>query len=58
MSPKAWRFTGEMEQIAAAFANSNLPDGFAVAALDVYARMVGFKGTANTTLAEVTDALR
>lgn len=58
VSPKAWRFAGEMEQIAAAFADSDLPDGFALAALDVYTRMAGFKGTTNTTLGEVVDALR
>jgi len=58
VSPKAWRFTGEMEQIAAAFADSDLPDGFALAALDVYTRMSGFKSATDTTLAEVTNALR
>ena len=57
VSPKAWRFTGEMEQIAAAFAADGLPTGFADAANEIYARMAGFKGTTGTTLAEVIAAL-
>jgi 3-hydroxyisobutyrate dehydrogenase-like beta-hydroxyacid dehydrogenase len=40
---KAWRFTGEMEQIAVGFAEAGLPDGFARAAAEVYRRLAGFK---------------
>ena len=58
VSPKAWRFTGEMEHIAAAFADSGLPDGFAQAALEVYNRLAHFKGATGTTLADVTETLR
>lgn len=57
VSPKAWRFIGEMDHIAAAFAEAGLPSGFADAANDIYARMAGFKGTSGTTLDEVIDAL-
>jgi Domain of unknown function (DUF1932) len=39
---KAWRFAGEMDQIAAGFAEAGLPDGFAAAA-EVYRRLAAFK---------------
>ncbi|MFT7474331.1 MAG: hypothetical protein ACI81L_001256 [Verrucomicrobiales bacterium] len=41
--PKAWRFVGEMEQIAATFADAGLPDGFHLAAADTYKRLAEFK---------------
>jgi 3-hydroxyisobutyrate dehydrogenase-like beta-hydroxyacid dehydrogenase len=34
--PKAWRFSGEMHEIADAFAAAGLPEGFARAAAEVY----------------------
>lgn len=36
---KAWRFEGEMHQIAAAFENSGLPDGFHLAAAEIFRRI-------------------
>ena len=33
---KAWRFVGEMDEIADAFAAAGMPDGFHRAAADVY----------------------
>jgi 3-hydroxyisobutyrate dehydrogenase-like beta-hydroxyacid dehydrogenase len=56
---KAWRWTGEMEEIAAAFAEAGLPDGFHLAARDVYERLASFKdaGTAPSTEA-ILVALR
>ena len=42
-SPKAWRFAGEMREIAATFAAADLPDGFHHAAADLYARMAALK---------------
>ena len=57
-APKAWRFAGELEEIAASFAADDLPDGFGTAAADVYAWMAGFKDTTNATLAEVVLAIR
>ena len=42
-SPKAWRFEGEMREIAATFAAANLPDGFHQAAAEIYARMAELK---------------
>lgn len=43
VTAKAWRFTGEMQEIAATFAEAGLPDGFHLAAHEVYQRMAGFK---------------
>jgi 3-hydroxyisobutyrate dehydrogenase-like beta-hydroxyacid dehydrogenase len=44
-SRKAWRFVGEMEEIAAAFGAAGLPDGFHAAAAEVYKRLAGWKDT-------------
>ncbi len=43
VTAKAWRFAGEMEEIAATFREAGLPDGFHLAAADIYRRMAGFK---------------
>lgn len=40
---KAWRFEGEMVEIATALAESGLPDGFHRAATDIYARLATLK---------------
>jgi len=40
---KAWRFTGEMEEIAATLSAVDLPDGFHRAAADIYKRLAVFK---------------
>lgn len=42
-SAKAWRFAGEMEEIAATFRGAGLPGGFHEAAAAVYERLAGFK---------------
>lgn len=44
---KAWRWTGEMDEIASAFAAAGLPDGFPRAAREVYARMARWKDDAS-----------
>ena len=44
-SLKAWRFEGEMREIAATFAQAGLPSGFHEAAAEVYARMADLKDT-------------
>ena len=54
---KAWRWIGEMEEIAASFEAAGLPAGFHLAAADLYRRLEGFKnGATAPTLAEVTAA--
>ena len=43
-APKAWRFAGEMEEIALTLEAAGLPDGFHRAAAETYARLAGFRG--------------
>ncbi len=43
---KAWRFVGEMEEIAATFAAAGLPGGFHEAAAVIYARLADYKDAA------------
>ena len=57
-APKAWRFAGELDEIAEAFASHELPDGFATAASEVYQRLAEFKDASDTTLRDVINALR
>jgi 3-hydroxyisobutyrate dehydrogenase-like beta-hydroxyacid dehydrogenase len=45
-APKAWRFVGEMEQIADSFAAAGLPDGFHRAAAALYRTLVDFRDAA------------
>src|SRR5919206_499499 len=40
---KAWRFVGEMHEIAATFRGAGLPGGFHDAAAEVYERLAMFK---------------
>lgn len=42
-SRKAWRWVAEMGEIASTFEAVGLPDGFHLAAADVFARLEGFK---------------
>jgi 3-hydroxyisobutyrate dehydrogenase-like beta-hydroxyacid dehydrogenase len=58
VTAKAWRFAGEMDEIAATFAGAGLPGGFHEAAADLYRRLAGFRGqAAPPALSEVLDAL-
>ena len=43
ISDRAWRWVGEMEEIAATFAQANMPRGFHEAAGDIYQRLSQFK---------------
>jgi len=43
-SRKAWRFVGEMQEVAQTFAAAGLPDGFHQGAAQTYQRMAGLKG--------------
>ena len=56
-SPKAWRFAGEMREIASTFDAAGLPDGFHVAAAEIYERMAHFKDEDPTRLEQVIEAL-
>jgi 3-hydroxyisobutyrate dehydrogenase-like beta-hydroxyacid dehydrogenase len=44
VTAKAWRFEGEMKEIAATFREVGLPDGFHQGAAEIYHRMASFKG--------------
>lgn len=48
VTSKAWRFAGEMQEIAATFELAGLPPGFFEAAFEVYSRMAGFKDAEDT----------
>jgi 3-hydroxyisobutyrate dehydrogenase-like beta-hydroxyacid dehydrogenase len=55
--PKAWRFEGEMRELAAAFGDRGLPPGFLDAAAATYARLAAFKDGSPPTLDQVVEAL-
>jgi hypothetical protein len=40
---KAWRFVGEMEEIALSHGHAGLPNGFHLAAADIYSRLADLK---------------
>ena len=55
---KAWRFVGEMEEIAAAFADAGLPAGFSLAAREIYQRLEQYKNAAESpSFDDVTSAI-
>ncbi|MGH7766678.1 MAG: DUF1932 domain-containing protein [Candidatus Binatia bacterium] len=58
--PKAWRYVGEMREIAATFEAAGLPSGFHVAAAEINERLTPFKDRTDPppTVAAVIDALR
>jgi len=59
VTAKAWRFAGEMEEIAATFEGAGLPGGFHAAAAEVYRRIAGFKDAQDVpSLADVLTALQ
>ncbi len=55
---KAWRWIGEMDEIAGSFAAAGLPGGFHIAAADIYSRLEDFKDAAKApTMGEILDAV-
>jgi 3-hydroxyisobutyrate dehydrogenase-like beta-hydroxyacid dehydrogenase len=59
MAAKAWRFSAEMEEIAATFAGAGLPAEFHRAAATIYARLAHFKAAPEmVALADLLAALR
>lgn len=55
---KAWRFTGEMDEIAATFAGAGVPAGFHEAAGEIYRRLAHFKASPEQpSLEEVLEVL-
>jgi 3-hydroxyisobutyrate dehydrogenase-like beta-hydroxyacid dehydrogenase len=59
-APKAWRFVGEMKEIAATFEAAGLPTGFHDAATEIYERLSSFKDRAEPppTVEDVVGTLR
>ena len=58
VTAKAWRFKGEMQEIADTFEGAGLPNGFFLGALDVYERITHFKGADEIPeLADVLESL-
>ncbi|MDE0274134.1 MAG: DUF1932 domain-containing protein [Gammaproteobacteria bacterium] len=57
VSPKAWRFAGEMLEIAATFEAAGLPGGFHGAAASVYERMADLKDRGQPQMADVIERL-
>ena len=56
-SAKAWRFEGEMQEIAATFENAGLPGGFHEAAAVVFERLAQFKDEPAADIVELLKAL-
>jgi len=54
---KAWRFVGEMHEVAASLAAHGLPAEFGTAAADVYQRLQGFKETGVPAFDDVLKAV-
>lgn len=58
VTAKAWRFVGEMNEIAATFEDAGVPGEFHAAAAEIYTRIAGFKGASETpALDDVLAAL-
>ena len=58
VTAKAWRFTGEMEEIAQTFADASLPEGFHKASAEIFRRLEHFKDAPNyPSVEEVLAAL-
>jgi 3-hydroxyisobutyrate dehydrogenase-like beta-hydroxyacid dehydrogenase len=55
VTAKAWRFAGEMEEIADTFRSAGMPGEFHVAAANVYRRLADFKAARSTP--ELEDVL-
>ncbi len=56
--PKAWRFEGEMLQIAATFAAAGLPAGFHEAAAEIYGALADLRDRDNVSVADVMERLQ
>lgn len=54
---KAWRFVGEMEEIAATFAAGGQPAGFHLAAAEVFRRLADFKDAPAPDISQLLAAL-
>jgi 3-hydroxyisobutyrate dehydrogenase-like beta-hydroxyacid dehydrogenase len=58
VTDRAWRWVGEMEEIASTFAHADMPRGFHDAARDIYRRLARFKDQPTPSSDVVLEALR
>jgi len=59
VTAKAWRFEGEMHEIASTFQDAGLPGGFHESAAEIYRRMAAAQGESEAlSLIEILDALQ
>jgi 3-hydroxyisobutyrate dehydrogenase-like beta-hydroxyacid dehydrogenase len=59
VTAKAWRFEGEMYEIASTFQEAGLPGGFHESAAEIYRRMAAARGELEAlSLMEIVDALQ
>jgi 3-hydroxyisobutyrate dehydrogenase-like beta-hydroxyacid dehydrogenase len=56
-APKAWRFAGEMREIAATFESAGLPPEFHQAAAEIFRRLQDFKGREEPSAKDVLATL-
>ena len=56
-SAKAWRFAGEMEEIASTFEEAGLPGGFHHAAAEIFRHMANVKPDGQDRLAQILAAI-
>jgi 3-hydroxyisobutyrate dehydrogenase-like beta-hydroxyacid dehydrogenase len=57
ITDRAWRWVGEMEEIATTFAEADMPRGFHEAASDIYRRLAKFEGEPTPTVEAVLEAI-
>lgn len=59
VTAKAWRFEGEMHEIASTFREAGLPGGFHESAAEIYRRIATVRGESEAlSLVEILDALQ
>ena len=56
-APKAWRFSDEMAEIATTFREADMPDGFHLAAADIFGRLSGLKNETVTDSETILELL-
>jgi len=56
-APKAWRYTGEMREIAATFQSASLPAEFHAGAAEIFRRLEDFKDRENPSVEDVLGTL-
>jgi hypothetical protein len=58
ITDRAWRWVGEMEEIASTFEHASMPRGFHDAAGDIYRRLAAFKDQPPPSTDALIDALK